>query len=341
MFSHPRRLAASTAILAALALAAAPATALAAHGPALNGSPAQQLTHGLRDPFPRPGLPDRISLPDGFRPEGITTAGPVAWFGSLADGAIYRANLLTGDGEVISQGPGTPSVGLTVDARGRLFVSGGPGGDARVVDGRSGEVLANYELGGAFVNDVVLAGRYAYFTDSMRPVVYRVHLGPGGAPGDTFDELALHGDWVQDDGFNANGITTTPDGAALLVVNSTTGDLFRVDPDDGHADRVDLRDARPSGHGPSSEDAELVNADGMLRVGRTLYVAQNQLNQVATVRLDRSASDGRVVQVRTSGDFDTPTTIARFAGALYLPNARFTTPPEDDTEYWVTRLPLH
>jgi hypothetical protein len=48
-----------------------------------------------------------------------------------------------------------------------------------------------------------------------------------------------------------------------------------------------------------------------------------------------------VVQTRTSDDFDTPTTIARFAGALYLPNARFTTTPEDDTEYWVTRLPLH
>ena len=48
-----------------------------------------------------------------------------------------------------------------------------------------------------------------------------------------------------------------------------------------------------------------------------------------------------MVQTRTSDDFDTPTTIARFAGALYLPNARFTTTPEDGTEYWVTRLPLH
>ena len=36
----------------------------------------------------------------------------------------------------------------------------------------------------------------------------------------------------------------------------------------------------------------------MLRVGRTLYVARNTLNQVATVRLDRSASDGTVVQTR-------------------------------------------
>lgn len=329
MFSHPRRLVASTAILAAFALVAAPATALAGPRTPPTGSPAQQLPHGLRDPFPRIDLPDRTGLPDGFQPEGIATAGPVAWFGSLADGDLYRADLLTGEGEVISQGPGTPSVGLTVDARGRLFVAGGTGGDARVVDGRSGEVLATYDFGGAFVNDVVLAHGYAYFTDSQRPVVYRLHLGQGGRPTDTFDELHLHGDWEQVDGFNANGITTTPDGEALLVVNSTTGGLFRVHPTTGHAYRVDLG------------GDELPNGDGMLRVGRTLYVAQNAHNQVATVRLDRSASDGAVVQTRTSDDFDTPTTIARFAGALYLPNARFTTTPQDDTEYWVTRLPLH
>lgn len=333
MFSYPKRLAAPTAILAAITLAAVPATAVAAPGAAPSGSTAQQLApqlaHGLRDPFPQIELPDRIELPDGFQPEGITTAGPVAWFGSLADGDIYRADLLTGEGEVISQGPGTPSVGLTVDARGRLFVAGGPGGGARVVDGRSGEVLATYDLGGGFVNDVVVTRDYAYFTDSQRAVVHRLHLGPRGKLTDTHDELALHGDWEQVDGFNANGITTAPDGKNLLVVNSTTGDLFRVDRDNGHADRVDLGDAR------------LTNGDGMLRTGRTLYVAQNTSNQVATLRLDRTASEGRVVQTRTSDDFDTPTTIARFAGALYLPNARFTTTPEDDTEYWVTRLPLH
>ena len=333
MFSYPQRLATPTAILAAITLAAVPATAVAAPGAAPSSSTAQQLaqqlTHGLRDPFPQLELPDRIDLPDGFQPEGITTAGPLAWFGSLADGDIYRADLLTGEGEVISQGPGTPSVGLTVDARGRLFVSGGTGGGARVVDGRSGEVLATYDFGGGFVNDVVVTRDYAYFTDSQRAVVHRLHLGPHGRLTDTYDELALHGDWEQVDGFNANGITTAPDGKNLLVVNSTTGGLFRVDPDNGHADRVDLG-ART-----------LTNGDGMLRTGRTLYVTQNTSNQVATVRLDRTASRGRVVQTRTSDDFDTPTTIARFAGALYLPNARFTTTPEDDTEYWVTRLPLH
>ena len=57
-----------------------------------------------------------IPLPDGFRPEGIAT-GPrhTAYLGSLADGDIYALDLRTGEGEVISEGPGTPSVGLKLD----------------------------------------------------------------------------------------------------------------------------------------------------------------------------------------------------------------------------------
>ncbi|WP_172899258.1 WYL domain-containing protein [Micromonospora echinaurantiaca] len=40
----------------------------------------------------------------------------------------------------------TPSLGLEVDRRGRLFVAGGTAGDARVVDTRTGEVLARYQF---------------------------------------------------------------------------------------------------------------------------------------------------------------------------------------------------
>ena len=68
----------------------------------------------------RPRQLDRIDLPVGFQPEGIAIGkGPYAYLGSLADGDIYRANLRTGKGRVISQGPGTPSVGLKLDRRGR------------------------------------------------------------------------------------------------------------------------------------------------------------------------------------------------------------------------------
>src|SRR5262245_25753245 len=84
-------------------------------------------------------FPTEIALPDGFLPEGVAIGAlPFAFFGSRADGDIYRVNLITGNGSVFSQGPGTPSLGMKVDLRARLFVAGGSGGDARVVNAVTG-----------------------------------------------------------------------------------------------------------------------------------------------------------------------------------------------------------
>jgi hypothetical protein len=41
-----------------------------------------------------------------------------------------------------------------------------------------------------------------------------------------------------------------------------------------------------------------------------------------------------------AGTVDVPTTATITLGGLYVVNARFTTPPTPDTEYWITRLPL-
>src|SRR5690349_17103623 len=88
--------------------------------------------------------PTTIQLPAGFQPEGIAIGrAPFAYFGSRATGDIYRASLRTGAGQVISKGPGTPSLGLKLDRRGRLFVAGGSGGNARVVDVSTGAVLTS------------------------------------------------------------------------------------------------------------------------------------------------------------------------------------------------------
>src|SRR5439155_18232506 len=58
-------------------------------------------------------FPTTISLPDGFSPEGIAIGpGPFAYFGSRADGSIYRADLVTGAGRIVSPPTRTPSLGL-------------------------------------------------------------------------------------------------------------------------------------------------------------------------------------------------------------------------------------
>ena len=274
---------------------------------------------------------DVISLPDGFQPEGIAIGnGPTAYVGSLADGDIYVFDLRTGAEITTLQGPGTPSVGLKVDQRGRLFVAGGPTGEARVVDASTGAVLETYQLttGPAFINDVVLTGDGAWFTNSFAAELYFVPFGPAGALPDASEvvTLPLTGDWVQQPGFNANGIAETPDHQALLVIQSATATLFRVDPSTGVATAVDL--------GGES----LPNGDGLLVVGTTLYAVQNQDNAVAVVKLSADGTSGTVVERITDPDFQVPTTVAKFGKSLLLPNARFGTPPTPDTDYSVVRI---
>lgn len=277
-------------------------------------------------------FPDRLELPNGFLPEGITIGpGATAYFGSRADGDIYAVSLRTGEGTVVSQGPDTPSVGLKIGKQGYLFVAGGPSGTGRVVDVETGRIIRNYSFttDPAFINDVVLTRDFAWFTNSQAAQLYGVPLNRGGTPGDDFITLELTGDWEQVVGFNANGIAETPNRQALLVVNSTTGLLYRVDPETGEATQVDL--------GGTS----LTSGDGLLVLGNTLYVVRNQLNQVAVIKLDADGTSGALVDTLTSPDFDVPTTVAAFGNSLYLPNARFTTPPTPDTPYWVTRIDRH
>ncbi|MDG4839205.1 superoxide dismutase [Micromonospora sp. WMMD967] len=275
--------------------------------------------------------PTVLALPDGFAPEGIATAGRYAYFGSRATGAIQRVDLVTGRGTPIGAATGTPSLGLKIDTRGRLFVAGGTAGDARVLDTRTGDVLASYQFASTptFVNDVILTRDAAYFTDSNRPVLYRLPLGRGGAlpPAGGFTTIPLTGAYEQvGTGVNLNGITTTPDGRALVVVQSNTGTLYRVDPLTGVSTAVDV-----PGH-------TFTNGDGLLLLGRTLYVVQNSLNQIAVVTLNRSGTAGTLTAVITDPNFDVPTTVATALGRLYLPNGRFTTPPTPTTPYTVVAV---
>ena len=274
------------------------------------------------------------SLPDGWQPEGIAI-GPNkrAWLGSLADGSIYELNLKTGEGEVVSQGPGTPSVGLKVDRRARLFVAGGNAGDARVVDTETGDILESYQLvlGSSFVNDVLLHRKAAWFTDSANAQLYKVPLGEAGALPDAseVETLPLTGAWEQVPGFNANGISRTPNHKALLVVNTASATLYRVDPETGEATVVDLG------------GASLANGDGMLLKGNKLFVVQNQLNRVAVLKLNSDGTAGTLKRTITSPGFDVPTTVARFGSRLYLPNARFGTQPTPTTTYTVVQVPAN
>jgi sugar lactone lactonase YvrE len=281
-------------------------------------------------------FPTTFPLPDGFLPEGIAIGTlPFAYFGSRADGDIFRVNLVTGNGRVISEGPGpgNPSVGMKIDHRGRLFVSGGTAGNARVVSVLTGHILASYQLatGTAFINDVVLTPEGAYFTDSRNAFLYHLPLGRHGSLPTQADvvQIPLSGAWTADPAVvqSSNGIARTPDGRALIVVASNTGTLFRVDPATGASTVIDLG------------GENVVNGDGLLLDGNKLYVVQNRLNTVAVVQLNRPGTSGTIVQRITDARFDVPTTIARFANRLYLPNARFGIASPETATYNAVAVP--
>jgi sugar lactone lactonase YvrE len=253
----------------------------------------------------------------------------------LADEGVYAGDLRTGQGAVLVPGDtGRTHVGMSFDARtGYLFVAGGPTGHGYVYDTASGKSVADFQFAAAptFVNDVVITRRGAYFTDSMQPVLYFVPLSRRGALPDPADvaEIELGGDFeFVPNAFNTNGIVATPNGKSLVIVNSTRGELYRVDPASGEASLIDL------GGG------SVLNGDGMLLDGKTLYVVQNSNNQIAVVRLKRNLSAGEIVDTLTDPDFAVPTTIVKFREALYAVNARFGTPVTPDTEYWVARVSI-
>jgi hypothetical protein len=278
-------------------------------------------------------FPATISLPNGFRPEGIATGlGPIIYAGSIGTGAVYAANIVTGQGQIVVPAQtGRAAIGLSFDPRTNLiYVAGGPTGQAYVYDARTGATVALFQLStqASFINDQVIVRDAVFFTDSLRAVVYRIPLGRGArpSPNATVEEIALTGDFVQVAGFNANGIVATPGGRALIIVQSATGKLFRVDPDDGDTTEIDL-------------DGANVNAgDGMLLRGDTLFVVQNQLNQIAVIDLDRRFERGEVRQILSDSRFDVPTTITDFFGTLFVVNARFNTPPTPDTTYTIERV---
>ena len=280
-------------------------------------------------------FPDLIRLPDGWQPEGIAAGrGSSLYVGSIPTGAIWKADARTGQGEVLVEGrEGRAAIGIKVDKRNRLFVAGGPTGMAFVYDARTGEELASYRLtpegtAATFVNDVVVTGKGAFFTDSLNQQLYVVPFGRGGRlPGQgKVRVLPLTGDLQYTTGFNLNGIAPARGGRALLAVQSNTGLLFRINPRTGVTRQVDL--------GGSS----LTNGDGLLLAGRVLFVVRNQLNQIAVVKLGRSLDRGRVVATLTDPDFDVPTTIAFQAGRLYAVNARFGTTDPQPARYDIVKV---
>jgi hypothetical protein len=117
-----------------------------------------------------------------------------------------------------------------------------------------------------------------------------------------------------------------------VIVQTNLGKLFRVNPRTGVTREIDLG------------GANVVNGDGILLEGRTLYVVQNRSNQIAVVKLSHRLKRGTIKRVITDPLFDVPTTIDDVGDLLYAVNARFgttgTTPPSA-AAYNLVRVEKH
>lgn len=287
-------------------------------------------------------FPDTMPVPSGSYPEGVTVGqGPELFVSSLLDGALYRADLRTGEGEVIAEGqPGRITAGLFHDNRSDLVWAAGLDGGAGAViafDADSGDDVAVVSVPGAFLNDLVVTRTAVYVTDSLADVFWTIPLDKHGLPSGPATAVPLSGDFTfVTQGplpVNLNGIRATPDGRTLIAVNSSAAELYRINPQTGDATTIDVGEPVPSG-------------DGLVLQGRTLYVVQNFLNQILVIELAPDLVSGTVVGTITSPDFDVPTTAARFGASLYAVNARFNDGfppflggPPQNLDYSVVRVP--
>jgi sugar lactone lactonase YvrE len=279
-------------------------------------------------------FPKTIALPTGFQPEGIAIEGKTFYVGSIPTGAVFRGNLRTGSGEILVPGVADgsrASIGVEYDRRGdRLFVAGGGTGKGFVYDADDGSLLKEYTLTTAsprFINDVVVTRRGAFFTDSNNQQLYKVSIGRGGRLADASQTLPLTGDLSYSAGFNLNGIDASKHGNWLVVVQSNEGKLFRVNPRTGRTREFRLR------------GGDVMQGDGILLLGDTLYVVQNRANQIAVIKVDRSLRRGTIKRLITDSLFDVPTTIDDVSkDTLYAVNARFGVTPPNTAAYNIVRV---
>ncbi|WP_239460004.1 SMP-30/gluconolactonase/LRE family protein [Nocardioides daejeonensis] len=220
----------------------------------------------------------------------------------------------------------TTARGITTDAKGRVYVAGGPNGigndnpDLWVYNKR-GKLLAAMKTGveNSFLNDVVVGpDGAAYFTNSNAAQIFRVAKNRSGdwkvrTWADASDTIATT------EGFNLGGIVVSQDQRSLIVAQGNVGKLWRFKLADRSVKRIRL--------GGTSVD----NADGLVRRGNKLLVVRNFDKVLTTFQLNKHSGRATVVSERPS-DADRVFTTAKMAqGRLLLVDSKFdeqtATPP--------------
>ena len=237
-------------------------------------------------------------------------------------GEIHRGSVARSQTRVWLEGDGVDgrytARGINVDRKGRVFIAGGPnstmtpGAPDMWVYSSSGRLLAGLSTGldDVVINDVAI-GRdgSAYFTDSAKPQVFRVWQNRRGWHVEVWKDASATIEKL--DGFNLNGIVATPDGKALLTVQSNARKLWRFD-----LRTRDVTEVAVSG-------ADLASGDGLVLQGHRLSVVRNFPQRLTTLRLSEHWRRARLVsEIQT--DPERVLTTAKIArGRLLAVDSKF------------------
>ena len=297
-------------------------------------------------------FPKRVHTLDGAASEGFAIGKGSTAYNSSPDGSIYKVDLRSGQGEVLVeiQDPlDCFKLGMRVDDRTNyLFVAGCVYGNAFVYDADTGALIMEYQLNtsGEFglVNDLTITKDAVYFTDSFRPVLYRLPLSKNGEipldPG-AATEVPLPDEFLNNDLFccTGNGIVSTPNGKTLIIGHSNLARLYRLDTATGDVNQIAV-------------DGPLTGfLDGIAMQGKTLYIMTPydfpgppvSIDRIQVVDLDKGYLSGTLVETITDPEnLDGVASGAIFGNSLYVNNARYVVefPPAADTPFWVTKLTI-
>jgi sugar lactone lactonase YvrE len=266
-------------------------------------------------------------------PEGVAfdPSSGAFFVGATGDGTIYRGTLdnptVT---EFIPGAAGKEAVGMKV-AHGKLYVAGGFSGAVWVYDIATKQLVASFQTGGGgMLNDLVVTKKGNVFvTDSFRPTLWRITAAQVAAGSGTPEGIPVGPEIQYDFGpfvFNLNGIVAMNGGWRLVVVQSNTGKLFRID----------LDEDAPFGRRIRQIAVEPLFGDGLLLDRGELIVVTFESEALAFVKLDGKTERGKVVERRTDPTFRGPSTVARARHFYLVVNADFAT---GTAPFTVTSLP--
>ena len=271
-----------------------------------------------------------LDPPTHGSPEGVAfdPSSGAFFVGATGDGTIYRGTLDNPTvAEFITGATGKEASGMKV-AHGKLYVAGGFSGAVSVYDIATKRLVASFEnFGGVMLNDLVVTKKGDVFvTDSFRPTLWRITAAQVAAGGGTPPEgITVEPEipyFLDPFPFNLNGIVALKGGRELVVVQSNTGKLFRID----------LDDDAPNGREIHEIVVEpLLGGDGLLLDhGQLIVVGFDPPNPpaLAFVKLDGKTERGTVVERRTDPTLRDSSTVARARNFYLVVNTDFTgTPP--------------